>query len=89
MIIFVRRSPFLLSAHSAWYQSSLDRELALQAFMDKALKLGDVWFVTVHQMLKWMQKPTRLADIMDFEPWKCPNKTSVSGSSTTIKPRRQ
>ncbi|GAV02041.1 hypothetical protein RvY_12654 [Ramazzottius varieornatus] len=76
------RSPFLLSAHSAWYQSSPDRELALQAFMDKVLKLGDVWFVTIHQMLQWMQKPTKLADLGHFDPWKCPKRTFVAASTT-------
>ena len=40
------RAPLLLAAHSAWYRLSPTHEVAVQAFMDRVLSLGDVYFVT-------------------------------------------
>ncbi|GAV06254.1 hypothetical protein RvY_16273-2 [Ramazzottius varieornatus] len=65
------RAPYLLSAHAAWFWGKWNRQNALSNFMDKALKLGDVWFVSIYQALKWMQQPTPLENLYSFQPWQC------------------
>ena len=74
------RSPYLLSAHSAWYQNSQAHENAMMTFMDRALKLGDVYFVAVKQAISWMQTPTPLSQLQDFKPWQCANPAAKTTS---------
>ena len=65
------RAPYLLSAHTAWFWGKWKRQQALFDFMDRALQFGDVWFVSVHQALKWIQQPIPLSNLLNFQPWQC------------------
>ena len=65
------RAPLLLSAHTAWYFVDRQRETALIKFIERVLKLGDVWFVSVKQALQWMQSPTPVDQLGSFKPWRC------------------
>ena len=40
-------------------------------FFNKLLAMEDVWIVTIPQALEWIQHPTDLDNLSDFEPWKC------------------
>lgn len=80
------RAPFLMSAHPAWYFNNENRVQAMLKFMEKALKLGDVWFVTVKQAIEWIQHPTPVAKLGQFAPWACTSSRGTarakSGNST-------
>lgn len=42
-----------------------------QMFLDDVLRLPDVYFVTSHQVIEWIRKPTPINQLHTFEPWKC------------------
>ena len=65
------RAPFMLSAHAAWYRNNRAHESAMHSFVDRALKLGDVYFVAVKQALEWVQSPRSLPSLKSFRPWQC------------------
>ena len=50
--------------------------LLLQRFLDDLTKMPDVWFVNNWEAIQWMQKPTPINQLNQFEPWKC--KTQVN-----------
>lgn len=66
------KSPFGIHAHSAWFFLRPERVNAMNRFLDYILEKGDVYIVTQTQSLAWVQQPTPLDKIQDFEPWKCP-----------------
>ena len=68
------RSPFGIYTHSAWFYLGETRASAMMKFLDKLSSMDDVYIVTHSQMLEWVQKPTTLEKIHDFEAWKCPSR---------------
>lgn len=40
-------------------------------FLDELLNLPDVYFVTYHQVLEWMKRPTPVVQLKKFQPWQC------------------
>ncbi|XP_015437349.1 PREDICTED: uncharacterized protein LOC107192572 [Dufourea novaeangliae] len=64
------RAPLGLHLHSSWFQNPM-YFYAFTKFMDDALKLNDVYFVTSHQAIEWMREPTSLNEIEKFRPWRC------------------
>lgn len=55
------RQPFGVYLHVLWMLTDADRQRALKEFIAMTLKLGDVYWVTNQQLLKWMQNPTDIA----------------------------
>ena len=47
-----------------------------QRFLEEMVKMPEVWVVNNWEAIQWMQKPTPLNLLNQFEPWKC--KTQVS-----------
>lgn len=66
------RSPFGVYSHSAWFFGGQARVDALKKFLLKLGSMKDVYIVSHAQLLEWVQNPTPLEKIADFEAWKCP-----------------
>ncbi|XP_076167939.1 chitin and LDLR binding deacetylase 3 isoform X1 [Ptiloglossa arizonensis] len=64
------RAPLGLHLHASWFQNPM-YFYVLTKFMDDVLRLNDVYFVTSHQVIEWMRRPTSLSAIESFEPWRC------------------
>lgn len=64
------RAPFGLFYQSNWFTTAHHKAGFLR-FIDEVLKLGDVYFVTNWQLLRWIQSPINLDRIDQFEPWQC------------------
>lgn len=54
------------------------RILPLQKFLDDALQMPEVWFVTNWQAVQWMRKPKTLNELKSFAPWSCKKQVSLS-----------
>lgn len=65
------RSPFGVYSHSAWFFGGEERVNALKKFLKKLASMEDVYIVSHTQLLEWVQNPTPLDKIHDFEAWKC------------------
>ncbi|OQV16216.1 hypothetical protein BV898_09700 [Hypsibius exemplaris] len=66
------RAPFGMYYHSAWFIHNYHME-GFKKFLDTILAMPDVWVVTTSQALQWIQNPTPLSVINQFEPWNCAN----------------
>ncbi|KAL6264333.1 hypothetical protein P5V15_004440 [Pogonomyrmex californicus] len=64
------RAPFGLHIHASWFQNPM-YFYAFNKFIDDLLRLDDVFFITSHQVVEWMRKPTPLNEIEKFVPWQC------------------
>jgi len=62
------RAPLSLNFHSAWLkkQDYLD---SLIYWINDLKKEQDVYFVTMTQVIQWMQYPKTVTETVDFEPW--------------------
>eukprot|EP00761_Pharyngomonas_kirbyi_P014363 gb/GECH01014393.1/.p1 GENE.gb/GECH01014393.1/~~gb/GECH01014393.1/.p1 ORF type:complete len:496 (+),score=106.61 gb/GECH01014393.1/:1-1488(+) len=56
------KSPFGIFLHTAWLHRS-DNAEKLAKFMEYASQYDDVWFVTVSQLLQWMEDPMPLSKV--------------------------
>lgn len=66
------RAPLGFHMHAAWFQYPLyDRVKVVNAFLDKILKLKDVYVITAKQMLEWMESPTPISHISGLKSWSC------------------
>lgn len=43
----------------------------IQKFLEDVLRLPDVYFVTSHQVIKWMRSPTSIDQLHKFKSWQC------------------
>eukprot|EP00056_Hartaetosiga_gracilis_P020506 m.19861 g.19861 ORF g.19861 m.19861 type:complete len:640 (+) comp8508_c0_seq2:498-2417(+) len=71
----IDRAPFNLNLHTRWFDEAEYIFDALKEFIAEVLDLGDVYFVTQHQAVQWMQNPiprhnATLWDLFDcnYEP---------------------
>lgn len=46
-----------------------------QRFLEEMVRMPEVWIVNNWEVIQWMQKPTPVNLLSQFEPWKC--KTQV------------
>lgn len=63
------RAPFPLFTHAQWFTD--ENIAATRKFIEYALSKGDVYFVTVKELLRWMQSPVSAADyrnVADCKP---------------------
>ena len=66
------RAPFAIRLQQVWFHWHYTKNLSgLNKFLDDILKLGDVYVITIANMLEWMKDPTSLEKIKDFKPWSC------------------
>ncbi|CAG0912760.1 unnamed protein product, partial [Notodromas monacha] len=72
------RAPLGLHFHASWLKQSKEFKRALTGFIDEMLDRNDVYFVTMLQVIQWMQNPTELTGLRDFQEWK--EKCDVKGN---------
>ena len=71
------RAPLGLFFHASWLKTTPEYLDAFIQWIDEMLEKKDVYFVTMTQVLQWMQSPTEIQKINDFAPWK--EKCEVKG----------
>jgi len=71
------RAPLGLHFHASWLKSKREFREELGKFIDEMLARNDVYFVTMLQVIQWMQNPTELTALRDFQEWK--EKCDVKG----------
>ncbi|XP_011151123.1 uncharacterized protein LOC105190208 [Harpegnathos saltator] len=64
------RAPLGLHFHASWFQNPM-YFYAFNKFVDDLLRLDDVFFVTSHQVVEWMRRPTSLSEVEKFASWQC------------------
>jgi len=65
------RAPMGLYMHAAWLTRSPEMMEALEFWMDEILSTyQDVYFITMNDVLKWMQQPVNQRDALKFPGWK-------------------
>ena len=67
------RTPFGVHMHPTYfYQGPAGDHLkAAQKFVKYAESLGDVWILTVSQVIDWMREPHNIEKAKSFPPWQC------------------
>ncbi|KRT82489.1 Carbohydrate-binding protein [Oryctes borbonicus] len=71
------RAPLGLNFHASWLKSKKEYREELIKFIEEMLGRNDVYFVTMLQVVQWMQNPTELNGLRDFQEWK--EKCDVKG----------
>jgi hypothetical protein len=71
------RAPLGIFFHASWLKLNPEYLDAFIQWIDEVLDRNDVYFVTMTQVLQWMQSPTELSSVRDFAPWK--EKCDVKG----------
>lgn len=65
------RAPLGLYFHAAWLKNNPEFLDAFLFWIDEiSANHNDVYFVTMTQVIQWIQDPHSLGDIKNFEPWK-------------------
>ena len=64
------KAPFGLYQHHHWFDKHPYVIDAVDEFIQQIMKRDDVWIITMYQFVQWMQNPTPLSKLKDFEPWK-------------------
>jgi hypothetical protein len=72
------RAPLGLHFHASWLKQNKEFKRELAKFIDEMLDRNDVYFVTMLQVIQWMQNPTELTAIRDFQEWK--EKCDIKGN---------
>lgn len=68
------RAPLGLYFHTIWFKKKINLR-GFQRFLEEMIRLPEVWVVNNWEAIQWMQKPTPITQLGQFEPWKC--KTQV------------
>lgn len=76
------RAPIGLYVHAPW--ATPTNQAAATKFFQYALGKGDVWIVTIHQLIQWMQNPVPKDKMNDW--FKCAAGGVVSGQSLATPP---
>jgi len=65
------RAPFGIHLHPDWLSTSAEYLDAFTRFVDALLAdFDDVYFVTSHDAIEWMRRPTTVDEAATFEPWR-------------------
>ncbi|KAF2357300.1 NodB domain [Trinorchestia longiramus] len=72
------RAPFGVYTHPWYFQADTDNGVTahhdgIRMFMEYLADLPDVYVVSVHQLIQWVQNPVSLANIGSFAPLQCSN----------------
>ncbi|XKL69300.1 hypothetical protein PGB90_007069 [Kerria lacca] len=71
------RAPLGLHFHASWLKSKKEFKEELIKFIEEQLEGNNVYFVTMLQVIQWMQNPTEITSLRDFADWK--EKCDVKG----------
>jgi len=71
------RAPLGLHFHASWLKQNKGFVKELSKFIDEMIDRNDVYFVTMLQVVQWMQNPTELTALREFTEWK--EKCDVKG----------
>ncbi|CAK1603242.1 unnamed protein product [Parnassius mnemosyne] len=72
------RAPLGLYFHAAWLKNNPEYLEAFLYWIDEILQShNDVYFVTMTQVIQWIQNPRTITEAKNFEPWR--EKCSVEG----------
>lgn len=75
------RAPLGLYFHAAWLKNNPEFLEAFLFWVDEILaNHNDVYFVTMTQVIQWIQNPRQSSEVKNFDPWK--EKCSVDPNST-------
>jgi hypothetical protein len=44
---------------------------SMQRFIEEMIRMPDVWVVNNWEAIQWMQRPTPINALSQFDPWKC------------------
>ncbi|TKR83136.1 hypothetical protein L596_016773 [Steinernema carpocapsae] len=84
------KAPYVLTLNADFLQ--LDESTkgmdALVRFLDKISKNQDVYFVTLHQLIEWMQNPLPLSDMRKASYLKCPDNEAPNIQVACAKPNK-
>ncbi|XP_063236650.1 chitin deacetylase 1 isoform X1 [Bacillus rossius redtenbacheri] len=64
------RAPLGLHFHASWLKSKKEFKEELIKFIEEMLARNEVYFVTMLQVIQWMQNPAELTALRDFQEWK-------------------
>ncbi|KAM8708088.1 hypothetical protein ACLKA7_015115 [Drosophila subpalustris] len=65
------RAPLGLYFHAAWLKNNPEFLDAFLYWIDEILaNHNDVYFVTMTQVIQWMQNPRTVSEVKNFEPWR-------------------
>ncbi|BFF97165.1 uncharacterized protein DMAD_05635 [Drosophila madeirensis] len=65
------RAPLGLYFHAAWLKNNPEFLDAFLYWIDEILaNHNDVYFVTMTQVIQWMQNPRTISEVKNFEPWR-------------------
>lgn len=64
------RAPFGLYFHASFLKKNAELRKTFIKWIGEVLQKSDVYFVTMTQVIQWMQEPVEVAGIKDFEAWK-------------------
>ncbi|KAK3881495.1 hypothetical protein Pcinc_014060 [Petrolisthes cinctipes] len=71
------RAPFGLHFTSGYFETRRDFLKEFRKWVADTAVRGDFYFVTMHQVISWMEAPTEIAAINNFQEWK--GKCEVKG----------
>ncbi|KAJ8726290.1 hypothetical protein PYW07_000988 [Mythimna separata] len=72
------RAPLGFHFHASWLKSKKEFRDELIKFIEEMSEKNDVYFTSLIQVIQWMQNPTELASLRDFQEWK-QDKCDVKG----------
>ncbi|KAI8427756.1 hypothetical protein MSG28_002181 [Choristoneura fumiferana] len=72
------RAPLGFHFHASWLKSKKEFRDELIKFIEEMLEKNDVYFTSLIQVIQWMQNPTELSSLRDFQEWK-QDKCDVKG----------
>ena len=71
------RAPLGLHFTAAYFETRKDFLRAFKRWVEKVAALGDYYFVTNQEVIQWMENPSEIATINNFQEWK--KKCDVDG----------
>ncbi|CAJ0955295.1 unnamed protein product, partial [Mesorhabditis belari] len=84
------RAPYVLTLNADFLQLN-NTDIGMRSFvrfMDEISKNKDVYFVTLEQLVKWMQRPTTLQEAPQSEALRCRRAFSDLSKATCAKPNK-
>ncbi|XP_026738148.1 uncharacterized protein LOC113501263 isoform X2 [Trichoplusia ni] len=72
------RAPLGLHFHASWLKSKKEFRDELIKFIEEMLEKNEVYFTSLNQVIQWIQNPTELKSLRDFQEWK-QDKCDVKG----------
>jgi len=65
------RTPYVITIDPSWMKDVNKKDGTVQFIEYVRAAFDDVWVVSAFQMLQWVQNPVPVAELPDFDPWKC------------------